>query len=153
MVRATLYLHFANKDAILLELLASNLRGVRMIFQDLCELGTVEGQTLRGWLVGYIDQLGRHREAMRLFHVGLANDVAARGMIDEHRDAVAGMLAARYPTLGLADPAMRARIILTLARVDHLASAAAEDAPPFDVGLGLDLVAEELFRLLSGQPT
>jgi AcrR family transcriptional regulator len=150
--RATLYLHFANKDAILLELLASNLRGVRLIFRELCDAPHVDVAAARGWLVEYIAALRRHRDAMPLFHLGLANDEAARLLLDENRGILAGMLRERFPALAAGGARTDTRLTLTLVRVDQFASAAAEDVPRFDVETGLDLVAEELAELLGDQP-
>lgn len=150
--RATLYLHFANKDAILLEVLATNMRGVRTIFRELCEIDGIDTRAVRAWLDHYVETIRAHGDAMRLFHVGLANDPAARTLIDNHRDRIAAFLAERFDALDLADAHSHARLILVLARVDHLASAAAEKAPRFDVEAGLGLVADELAAVLSGQP-
>ncbi len=88
---------------------------------------------------------------MRLFHVGLANDPAARTLVDDHRDRIAGFLAERFPALDQNNGRWRAQLILTLARVDHLASAAAEARPRFDVDAGLEIVANELTAVLDGQ--
>ncbi|EQA96601.1 AcrR family transcriptional regulator [Sphingobium wenxiniae] len=152
--RATLYLHFPNKDAILLELLSSNLRGVRGIYQELGEMDAPDAAALRRWLARYVGTLREHRLAMRLFHVGLANDPQARGLVDDHRDAIVDMLAARFPHLGLGpdrDPRAHAHIVLLLARIDHLASAAVEEEPRIDLNAGLDIVAEEMALLLARQ--
>lgn len=154
--RATLYLHFANKDAILLELLAANMRGVRLIFRELCDAPRVDMAAARHWLAEYIAALRRHREAMPLFHLGLANDPEARRLLAEHRAALSATLAERFPALRGLDARGRARLALTLARVDHFASIAAEaeaeGEPRIDVEAGLDLVAEELAALLADQP-
>lgn len=149
--RATLYLHFANKDAILLELLNANLRGVRLIYRELCDAPYVDVGAARAWLVEYVAALKRHRDAMPLFHLGLASDEAARNMLDAHRDTLATMLGARFPALGDGDARTGARLVLTIARIDQFASAAAEDTPRIDVDTGLDLVAEELADLLDDQ--
>jgi len=149
--RATLYLHFANKDAILLELLAANMRGVRLIFRELCEVTRVDVAAARHWLVEYVAALRRHRDAMPLFHLGLASDADARRMLEDHRAALSATLAERFPALADMDARGRVRLALTLARIDQFASAAAEDAPRIDVDAGLDLVAEELAALLDDQ--
>src|SRR3546814_11534156 len=63
--RATLYLHFPNQDAILLDLLLSNLRAVRGIFRDLFALEPfVRGQK-PVWLAGLFRKLREHRESIR----------------------------------------------------------------------------------------
>ena len=150
--RATLYLHFANKDAILLELLGANMRGVRLIFRELCEPPLVDVAATRAWLVEYVAALRRHRNAMPLFHLGLATDPAARRLLEDHRAALSATLAERFPALRKLDAHGRARLALTLARIDHFASTIAQDEPGFDADAGLDLVAEELAKLLDDQP-
>lgn len=150
--RATLYLHFSNKDAILRELLAANMRGVRLIFRELCDAPHVDTAAARHWLSEYITALKRHRDAMPLFHLGLASDADARALLHEHRALLAATLAERFPGLANLDARGRTLLALTLARVDQFASAAAEDEPAIDVEAGLDLVAQELAALLKDQP-
>jgi AcrR family transcriptional regulator len=147
--RAALYLHFANKDGILLALVTANMRGVLSIFRQLCELQSPDLVAVKGWLRDYADAISAHRDAVRLFHVGLANDPSARRMIDDHRDAIVDMFADAFSRLDRDDPQTRTRIILTLARVDYVASVAAEDEPRLDVGVAFDLVAAELAALFS----
>lgn len=144
--RATLYLHFANRDALLLELLAMNLRGVRVIFDALDD---ADPAAVRTWLERYVATMQAHREAMRLFHVGLANNPAARTLIDDHRDRLADRLAKHFDPAGRCG---RARLLLMLARIDHLASAAAEEEPRFPINDGLALVAAEMTEILSSRP-
>jgi AcrR family transcriptional regulator len=150
--RATLYLHFANKDAILRELLAANMRGVRLIFRELCDAPLVDVAAARHWLSEYVAALKRHRDAMPLFHLGLASDADARALLREHRALVSTTLAERFPALATFDARDRARLALTLARIDQFASTAAEDDAAIDVEAGLDLVSEELAALLDDQP-
>jgi len=150
--RATLYLHFANKEAILLELLGGNLRGVQLIYRELCDTPCLDVASARAWLTEYIAALKRHRDAMPLFHLSLASDEAARNLLAAHRSVLAEMLRRRFSALANGDAHTEARLALVLARVDHFASAAAEDMPPIDVEAGLDIVAEELADLLGDQP-
>lgn len=151
--RATLYLHFANKDAILLDLLRSNMRGVRLIFAELCDLDRADVAAVRAWLGNYVRAIAAHRQALRLFSVGLANDDAARTLVDDHRDAIVRTLGARYPALDAAPgSAAHARALFVIARVDHFAAGAVEQAPRFDVEAGYALVASEVAALLSGRP-
>lgn len=150
--RATLYLHFANKDAILIDLLRSNMRGVRLIFADLCDIETLTVAAVRTWLASYVRAIAEHRQALRLFHIGLANEEAARSLVDDHRDAVITILAARYPCLDVpAGSAIHTAALFMIARVDHFAAGAVEQPPRFDVETGYALVAREVTALLTGQ--
>lgn len=150
--RATLYLHFANKDAILIDLLRSNMRGVRLIFAELCDLDAPTVPAVRKWLGDYVRAIAEHRQALRLFSIGLANDEASRTLIDDHRDAIIGTLATRYPALDAAPGSpVHTTALFVIARVDHFAAAAVETEPRFDVETGFALVAREVAALLAGQ--
>ncbi|MDE1145151.1 MAG: helix-turn-helix domain containing protein [Azospirillaceae bacterium] len=149
--RATLYLHFVNKDALLLALLSSNLRGVRELYRGLP--ARLDKAAAAKWLTDYVQVLRGHRDAMRLFHIGLASSGEARELVDDHREAVIDILAESFSALARTGENARhrhARAILALARVDHVASALAEDEPRIDADASLDLVAEELVSVLTG---
>lgn len=147
--RATLYLHFPNKDAILLELLALDLLGARKIFARLCALEHVDAAAARDWLMEYVETLRQHSEAMRLVHVGIATSEEARAKIHEHHSAVAAMMSERFPAATDGTPRGHVRLMLMIARIDHLASAAAETPPRLDPEAGIELVASELVDLVS----
>lgn len=147
--RATLYLHFPNKDAILLDLLSANLVAVRKIFAGLCALEKADLAAVQDWLKGYIGTLGSHPDAMRLVHIGIATTEAARALIHDHHEALVVMMAARFPAIDTT-PHSRLRLMLMLARVDHFASAAAEVPPRLDPVTGLELVSRELVDLITG---
>src|SRR3546814_18268405 len=88
---------------------------------------------------------------MRLFHIGLANDPQARTMVDDHRAAIVAMMAQRFPYLDLmpgGSPRRHAQAVLMLARIDHFASAAAEEQPLIDLEAGLAIVSAEIAQLL-----
>lgn len=151
--RATLYLHFSNKEGILLELLESNLRGVRRIFGQLNGLERVDKASAKRWLEAYVAELRRHRDAMPLFQLGLATDPSARRLLDEHRNCIAEALSEHFPAESRADVRARTRLILAVARVDQVASAAAADEPHIDIDVAMDLAAEELAAVLNGVST
>jgi len=147
--RATLYLHFAGKDAILHEILSVNLRGVREIFREVNGLKAKDGAALKRWLKRYAAVLREHRAELRLFSVGLATHNEVRTLIDEHRNAIIASLGETFPALSRTRGARHARAVLVLARIDHVAGAAAEEHAPFDIETGMNLAAEELSSLLS----
>src|SRR3546814_18632859 len=91
---------------------------------------------------------------MRLFHIGLANDPQARTMVDDHRAAIVAMMAQRFPYLDLmpgGSPRRHAQAVLMLARIDHFASAAAEEQPRIAQKAGLDIGSDEIAQLLSSR--
>jgi AcrR family transcriptional regulator len=148
--RATLYLHFVNKDAVLVALLAEHLTAALGIY---AKLQSAEPDAVRAWLQRHVATLRRHRGAMRLFHVAIAVDETVRRLVDRHREEVIALLAGRFAGFdvpGSADPkGRRAAVVLMLARVDHLLSASVADDPPFDVEVAVDLVAAEFAACLA----
>lgn len=149
--RATLYLHFPNKDAILLQLLEHNLAAVRRIFAKLCELERIDLPAVKSWLQGYIDTLQSHRDATRLVHAGIATTSNARMMVHEHHVALSEMLAARFDGITDGSERGRARLLLLLARVDYFAGAAADVPPRMALDDGMDLVAREIIDFIEGR--
>jgi AcrR family transcriptional regulator len=147
--RATLYLHFPNKDAILLELLSINLAAVRKIFAELCALKKVDLASVSRWMKGYIDTLRSHRDAMRLVHIGIATTGEARTQINEHHLTLAKHITERFAGASDGTAKGHARLMLMIARIDYFAGAAAEASPHIDVEAGLELVGRELVDLLS----
>ncbi|CAN5218735.1 hypothetical protein BH10PSE13_BH10PSE13_10800 [soil metagenome] len=151
--RATLYLHFPNKDAILLDLLSLDMIAVRKIFAKLFALDPFTLAAVQDWLANYIQTLGAHRDAMRLAHTGVAITDAARTLLHDHHEALAAMMAARFPALIDGTERSRVRLMLMLARLDHFADAAAEEPPRLDPAAGIDLVSRELIALVEGAPS
>ena len=151
--RATLYLHFDNKDAVLMALLAVDLAGACAIYD---RLDQATPEAVRAWLVRHIATLRGHRGDMRLFHVAMALNDEVRHLVDRHRDRLVAQLGRRFAGFDLsaaADPrARRAAALLILARVDHLLSASVGEDPPFDIEAGIDLVAREFAAGLAGPP-
>jgi AcrR family transcriptional regulator len=149
--RATLYLHFPNKDSILLELLLQNLGGVKRIFYELCTLAQVDLPAVQAWLLHYIDTLRAHRDALRLVHVGLATTDAAQGMIHDHHLALADMLSERFPDISDGTARGRTRLLLMIGRIDNFASAAAATPPRLDPEAGVALIGGEFIALIEGR--
>lgn len=151
--RATVYLHFANKNAILHDLLAENLREVQHLYARLVRLDRVDSGTVRQWILSYVDTLARHQQALRLFHIAGVADDAVRTLIDDYREQVAAVLGERFPAFAVqpATPeAARhyAAAIMTIARVDQFAEVAARPDARVAAAAIIDLLTEELMALL-----
>jgi AcrR family transcriptional regulator len=149
--RATLYLHFPNKESILLELIAQNLAGVKRIFADLCDLPRLDLRAVQRWLKTYIEALRSHREAARLIQSGIGVLEEAGALVHAHHLALADMLAERFGLVDEGTARMQTRLMLAIGRIDAFASAAAAKPPRIDVEVGLDLVGRELLSLIQSQ--
>lgn len=146
--RATVYLHYANKNAILAELLSHNLEEVRRIYERLCGLGAYDVASLRKWLESYVRALVRHREAMRLFQIAMATDDSVRVMIEDYREAVVRSLGTRFAAFAPESGRVHAAAVLMVVKIDFVADAAAQPAPRLEAAAAIDLVAEELSAML-----
>lgn len=147
--RATVYLHYANKNAILAELLSHNLEEVRRIYERLCGLGTYDVASVRKWMESYVRALVRHREAMRLFQIAMATDDSVRVMIEDYREAVVRSLGQRFAAFAPEAGRVHAAAVLMVVKIDFVADAAAQPAPRLEAAAAIDLVAEELSGMLA----
>jgi AcrR family transcriptional regulator len=146
--RATVYLHYANKNAILAELLSHNLEEVRRIYERLCALGAHDVASVRKWMESYVRALVRHREAMRLFQIAMATDDSVRVMIEDYREAVVRSLGQRFAAFAPEAGRAHAAAVLMVVKIDFVADAAAQPAPRLEAAAAIDLVAEELSAML-----
>lgn len=146
--RATVYLHFANKNAILAELLSQNLDAVRRIYERLLTMPQHDAATVRKWLEAYVRAITSHREAMRLFQVAVAADDAIRHLIETYRETVLRSLGTVFPAFAAATGRLHAIALLMIVEIDFIADAAAQVPPRIDVAPTLDLLAERLSAML-----
>lgn len=128
--RATLYLHFSNKSAILLQLLALRLGEVRRLYARLCDLEVVDEAGALNWLSRYAGSIRRHRDALPLFGVGMADDADVSSVIEEHRRGAIALLGERFAAFALNDerpdrPVRSARALLMIFQIDQVAAFAA----------------------------
>ncbi|ODP38458.1 TetR/AcrR family transcriptional regulator [Sphingomonas turrisvirgatae] len=147
--RATVYLHYANKSAILTELLSRNLEEVRLIYERLCGLGAYDIASVRKWLESYVRALVRHRQAMRLFQIAMATDDTVRVMIEDYRESVVRSLGQHFAAFAPGAGRAHAAAVLMVVKIDFVADAVAQPAPRLAATAALDLVAEELSAMLA----
>lgn len=147
--RATVYLHYANKSAILAELLSRNLEEVRLIYERLCRLPSYDVANVRKWLEGYVRALIRHRQAMRLFQIAMAADDSVRVMIEDYRESVVRSLGRSFTSFSSEAGRAHAAAVLMVVKIDFVADAAAQTSPRLAVAAAIDLIAEELSSMLA----
>ena len=125
--RATLYLHFANKNAVLLHLLTMRLGEVRRLYARLVSLEGLDEEAVLMWLTRYADSVRRHRDVLPLFGVGLSGEAGLTDIVDTHRRNAIALLGERFPAFDVragfaADRAMRsARALLMILQIDQAA--------------------------------
>lgn len=147
--RATVYLHFANKNAILAELLSQNLTEVRRLYERLLTLPRRDAPAVRRWIVKYVQAIVSHRQALRLFQVAVAADETVRLLIETYRDDVMRSLGTIFPAFAATSSRARAVALLMIVDIDFIVDAAVQTPPRIDVEPTLDLLAERLSVLLN----
>lgn len=146
--RATVYLHFANKNAILAELLSQNLDEVRRIYARLLTMPRHDAAAVRTWLGSYVRAIASHRQALRLFQVAVAADDTVRHLIETYREDVLRSLGSRFPAFAAPTGRLHAIALLMIVEIDFIADAAAQVPPRVEVAATLDLLAERLSAML-----
>lgn len=144
--RATLYLHFPNKEAILVALLRRDLTSVHQIFDPLGKAAREGQAAVARWIKGYVDVLKRHSGDLRLFTMATANDPEVVRLVRDHRASIAlnlgGPAAAAHPELWT-------RLHLMIARIDQVASDLSVAAPHLDPETAIAVVAEEVVEIFT----
>ena len=154
--RATLYLHFPNKEAILLALLRRDLKAVRGIYDSLPEAARKGGAAIVRWMEGYVDTLRRHRADLRLFSLAAASDAEVRDLVRDHHMAITAKLLGPDRASGeQADRPLATRTLIMLDRIDRVAGALSQDDPDLHSSTVMDVVASEVidvFERIGARP-
>lgn len=138
--RATLYLHFPNKNAVLLQLLGLRLGEVDGLYARLADQAIVDETTVVAWLTRYSDSVRRHRDLLPLFGMGLSGEAGLSDIVGAHRRNVIAILGRRFATFDLARdgpdqiPARTARAMLMILQVDQAAALAGTSPAADPVG-------------------
>lgn len=147
--RATVYLHYANKNAILIELLSQNLAEVSDIYGRLAALPRRNVHAVRRWMESYVRAIATHRQAMRLFQIAAAVDDAVRPLIESYREDVVRILGEAFPAFAVRSGRAHTIALLMIVEIDFLADALAQVPPRLDVDATLALIAERLSAMLN----
>lgn len=96
--RATFYLHYEGKEALLRDLLVEDMLAHRKLYHRLIDLGpNPAGEHLAGWLRRYMKVFSDRRAALGLFNVVIGADPSFLAEITRARDALFDDVGARSP--------------------------------------------------------
>lgn len=153
--RATIYLHYTGKSAILVDLLQKVERDRVQLFAALCDIDEVNVPAIRKWLQSYIDVVRDHRHSLlKMFQVGVSFHQDMDKVVAESRLLIIDRLGKRFPAFRLSDTSGPARnrkqaegvlMILQLERFCH--SVVVEDGA-MDYEAGLEILSERFARFL-----
>jgi len=95
--RATLYLYYPGKNALLLDLLAQSLRATHRIYQQLRDLSEPNLVQVRHWLASYAAEVAEHSAAVDLFRADIHSNAELRQMLRQHIERTMSLLGERMP--------------------------------------------------------
>jgi AcrR family transcriptional regulator len=153
--RATLYLYYPSKGALLLDLLDQSLRATGRIYRRLAELSEITWEAVRQWLKDYVDEVGENKQAVDLFRSQVLPDKELRLLLREHHERTIIVLGERFRAFDMAAWSGRQKsrrrfeaewIIDT---IDRFCGEAWDADYPLDSNVGLDVLAERLLVTLT----
>jgi len=104
--RATFYLHYDSKDALLRDLLIQDMTAHRRLYHRLADLGPRPGpEAIQPWIRRYMKVFSDRRAAVSLFNVAIGADPAFLAEITRQRDALFDDLGERLTAFRLAEDA------------------------------------------------
>lgn len=154
--RATLYLYYPGKNALLLDLLEQSLRATDRIYERLRDLPDLNLGAVRQWLASYLREVTEHSGAIDLFRSEILPDENLRVMLREHIQRAIEILGSRHTGFNLAavtghDQARRRFAAeMVLGTVEAFCAEARLSDYHLDREAGLDVLSERLFAMLTG---
>lgn len=151
--RATFYLHYDSKRALLRDLLVEDMTAHRRLYHRLADLGSTPAQAdLARWVRRYMKVFSDRRAALSLFNLAIGSDPEFLKEIARERDALFDDVGARHAAFRFgADPAGRARRMaahLLVFKIEQFCLHAAFVDWRAELDLGVDILARDLAAFL-----
>jgi len=156
--RATLYLYFSNRSAILIELINQHLHETLRIYAELTNKPNISQRVVTAWLQSYIDEVIENASGVNLFHVDGALEEVVRSTLVQHRLAVIELLGTRFTSFNLGalkGGARRRRYCeadLMIGEIEGVCGAAAHPGFHLDVRIAVNVLSERFYSLLTLEP-
>lgn len=153
--RATFYLHYDSKRALLRDLLVEDMTAHRRLYHRLADLGADADQaSLERWVRRYMKVFSDRRAALSLFNLVIGSDPSFLAEIARERDALFDDVGARHPAFHFgADPAGRRRRMaahLLVFKIEQFCLHAAFADWGADLDAGIVILTQDLETFLRG---
>jgi len=153
--RATFYLHYDSKRALLRDLLVEDMTAHRRLYHRLADLGAEPAQAdLERWVRRYMKIFSDRRAALSLFNLVIGSDPGFLTEIARERDALFDDVGARHATFRFgSDPAGRGRRMaahLLVFKIEQFCLHAAFVDWDADLDAGVAILAQDLTAFLRG---
>jgi len=153
--RATFYLHYDSKRALLRDLLVEDMTAHRRLYRRLAELGAEPAPAdLEQWVRRYMKVFSDRRAALSLFNLVIGSDPSFLADIARERDALFDDVGASHPAFHFAaDPAGRRRRMaahLLVFKIEQFCLHAAFVDWDADLDAGVVILTQDLATFLRG---
>jgi AcrR family transcriptional regulator len=153
--RATFYLHYDSKRALLRDLLVEDMTAHRRLYRRLAELGAEPAQAdLEQWVRRYMKVFSDRRAALSLFNLVIGSDPSFLADIARERDALFDDVGASHPPFHFgADPDGRRRRMaahLLVFKIEQFCLHAAFAGWDADLDAGVVILTQDLAAFLRG---
>lgn len=148
--RATFYLHYNSKDAVLIDLLQEQHEPLMRIFTRLRDMAEPSVPAVRDWLAHYVAAVRAHRGHLNLYSLGQVFDAEARALVVRQRQQIIGILGQRYPGFQLksGDDQHGVECLLTMFQLEQTVSALVHGGVMPDDDIALNVMARRMLDFL-----
>lgn len=148
--RATFYLHFNSKEAILIDQLREQDGHLLRLYAMLRDADPADMASVRDWLVYYVTAVRAYRGHLYLFSLSTVFDSDARAFLVDQRRRVMALLGERYAAFRPeGDPQRSVRGLLMMFEVEQVITALVHGDIMPDDDTALDVLAERLHGFLA----
>lgn len=148
--RATFYLHYNSKEAILVDLLRAQSVPLQKLYGRLRDIGNLEIGAIRAWIELYVDAVKQHRQQLYLFALGLVSDAEPRALIVAQRMEAIATLGQRFAAFRLAgeDARKTSNCLMMMFQIEQTVSALVHGDVATSPTIMVDVLAERLHDFL-----
>lgn len=150
--RATVYRHFAGRDALLIGLVEEDWDRQVALFARLGQDGDPDAGAIAGWLRRLVRAMQARRESLRLYSTVLGELADMADRLTAQRKRLVAALAEHNPAFTDPLPRRRVEAMLLVMQVEQFCTYAAVSATEADIGIATDLVTARILEFLVGRP-
>lgn len=153
--RATFYLHYNNKEAILIDLLREQEEPLKRFYFRLRDLPDATPAAVADWLKDYVGAVQAHRRHLQLFSLGMVYDDEPRRLVVSQRMEFIELLSERYPAFrvvgpdGAQDKRKLVQCLLMMFEIEQVVSALVHGDVMPDEETAIEVLSERLSAFIA----
>ncbi len=148
--RATIYLHFPGKSALLEALLEEDWAGQLRLFERLSDIGLNDGGQIAAWVLRVAEGMRKARDSFGIHWAAMGQNPALTVRHHEHRGELARLLLLAMDGEGQGGVPRTVEAELIVAEIEHFATAAAIGWSDAQVAAALPLVTTRIYDFGAG---